>query len=112
MLRTLRAPPPEGSLRESVLLLALMQEEIIEHARFRAAAQLQLDEEGGMKAFEDYMKLAFPYLESSRKAEFASAYRMLEEEVRRGPVGVRALLPSRLTSRVQATRYNARGQRQ
>lgn len=91
MLQTLRAPPPSGSLQESALILLLMKLESVEHARFRALAQVQLDPESGIKAFEEYMKIAFPYLEASKQRDKTDHMALLAREVARGPLTVTAV---------------------
>jgi len=91
LLKTLRAPPPPGSLQESALILLLMKLESVEHARFRALAQIQLDPESGIKAFEEYMKIAFPYLEASKQRDKTDHMKLLASEVARGPLTVTAV---------------------
>lgn len=101
MLRTLRAPPQPGSVRESVLLMALMMEENIEHAKFRAAQQLQLDKDKGVEAFEEYMKIAFPYLDTVKRRDRAKFIEILQQELSRGPLRVSALAQPKLRSRLK-----------
>lgn len=91
MLQTLRAPPPSGSLQESALILLLMKLESVEHARFRALAQIQIDSESGVKAFEEYMAMAFPYLEATKRRDKVDHMKLLAKEVSRGPLTVTAV---------------------
>ena len=91
MLRTLQAPPPRGSLREWVLILLLDRLEDIEHARFRALAQLIVDKSAGVEAFEDYMKIAFPSLEGRKKTQKEQAHKILKSWVGTGPMRVKPL---------------------
>lgn len=86
MLRTLNAPPKPGSIRESVLLQALMMQENIDHAKFRALAQVVIDQTQGIEAFEEYMKLAFPYLETVKKRDKEEVLRVMLEEIKKGPL--------------------------
>ena len=88
MLQTLQAPPPMGSLQESVLILLLMKQESIEHARFRALAQITIDKEKGIEAFDEYMKVAFPYMEATKRRERAQYMELMSREIKRGPLGV------------------------
>lgn len=104
MLDTLRAPPQQGTLRESVLILLKMKLEAIEHARFRALAQIVVDKEKGVEAFEEYMKIAFPYLEATKKQERKSHIERLMKEVGKGAMAVRAMPTPQLRSRVSAAR--------
>ncbi len=88
MLRTLQAPPQLGSLREWVIILLLNKLEDIEHARFRASAQLIVDKEAGVTAFEDYMRIAFPYLEGRKNNAKKEAHAQLMSWVKEGPMKV------------------------
>ena len=106
LLRTLQAPPPPGSLREWLLILLLDRLEDIEHARFRALAQITIDKETGIEAFEDYMKIAFPSLEGRKQLEKQHARDALHSWVGEGPLKVTPLSQpgpkSRLKSRIVA----------
>lgn len=104
MLKTLTAPPPRGSLRESVLILLMMKQETIEHARFRALAQITIDKNKGIEAFEEYMKIAFPYLEASKKQERSQHIEHLKREVSRGALVVKPVTNPNLKSRVAAAK--------
>jgi hypothetical protein len=103
----LQAPPPPGSLQEWVLILVLDRQETIEHAKFRAQAQLLLTvgvdsadaKEAGVKAFDDYMKTAFPGLESKRKSKEDATKKMLKEWISQGPLKV---TPSAQMQRVKS----------
>lgn len=101
MLRTLNAPPKKGSLRESALILLLMKLENIEHAKFRAQAQIFMDQEKGVEAFEEYMKIAFPYLESVKQREKADHIMALESWVKKGPMKVTPMLSPKMQSRMK-----------
>jgi hypothetical protein len=106
LLKTLRAPPRTGSLQEWVLILTMYRLEDVEHARFRALAQLIVSKEKGIEAFEDYMRLAFPALESRKKERADEAKRALHQWIGTGPLKVTPLsMPmahSRLKQRVVA----------
>lgn len=122
MLRTLQAPPRPGSLQEWLLILLLDRLEDIEHARFRALAQIILvsnseKQESGIEAFEDYMKIAFPSLEGRKKAQAEQAYDALRSWIAEGPLKVTPLIGpkrsrmkervlARMASREQAERHN------
>jgi hypothetical protein len=110
LLQTLRAPPERGSLRESVLILLLVKQETIEHARFRALAQITVDKEKGIEAFEEYMKIAFPYLAASKKKERGEHIKYLQQEVSRGALAVRAVSQPTLKSRVAAAKNRTQPQ--
>ena len=71
-----------------MLILLLMKQENIEHARFRALAQIMINQEKGVEAFEEYMKMAFPYLEATKRRQSESVAKMIEQEIKRGPITV------------------------
>jgi hypothetical protein len=107
LLQTLKAPPEVGSLREWVLVLLLHRLEDIEHARLRAVVQVLVDKEQGVTAFEDYMKIAFPYLETRKRQEKDDAKKALMSWVKSGPLKVTPMnqekkITSRMKERVVA----------
>lgn len=92
----------------------LDRQETIEHARFRALAQITLTvgiesseaREEGTKAFDDYMKVAFPNLESKRKQKEIATKQALSDWIKQGPLKVTPSmqarkLKSRMVQRVQ-----------
>lgn len=90
-LNTLQAPPPPGSLQEWVCLLVMDRLENIEHARFRALAQLLIESgsethEQGLEAFEDYMNIAFPGTANKKKKEKDKILDQLKWWINRGPM--------------------------
>lgn len=67
--------------------------EAIEHAKFRALIQVMLlqgaeDQSAGTEAFDEYMKQAFPNLESKRGQKQVAMMEALKEWVGLGPLGV------------------------
>jgi hypothetical protein len=88
MLRTLQAPPPSGSLQEWVLIALIDKTETIDLAKFRALAQLIIDKDKGIEAFEEYMKLAFPGFESRKQAQNADMRKQLKDWTDSGPINV------------------------
>ena len=77
-----------------MLILLLDRLEDIEHAKFRALAQIQVDKEAGVEAFEEYMKIAFPSLEGRKKASADSAKAALLSWIKEGPLKVTPLMGS------------------
>jgi hypothetical protein len=106
LLQTLRAPPKVGSLLESVLVLMLMKQENIEHARFRALAQILINKESGVEAFEEYMKVAFPYLEATKRKQSEAVAHMIDQEIKRGPIVVRPQQTTVVKSKMRNTISN------
>jgi hypothetical protein len=91
--QTLQKPPPKGSLQEWVLILYLDRVEAIEHAKFRALAQILLlqgaeDQGPGLEAFDDYMKQAFPNAETKKQKKHEMMLEALKEWVGLGALGV------------------------
>jgi hypothetical protein len=107
LLATLQAPPRFGSLREWVLILTLHRLEDVEHAKFRALAQVTLDKDQGVKAFEDYMKIAFPYLEGRKKAQKDEAKGALKKWISEGAFKITPVVQNNIRSKLK-TRVLAR----
>lgn len=78
-----------------------MRLENIEHAKFRAQAQIFMDQEQGVEAFEEYMKIAFPYLESVKQREKSDHIKALEDWVSRGPMKITPMLSPKMQSRMK-----------
>jgi len=78
-----------------------MRLENIEHAKFRAQAQIHMDPEKGVEVFEEYMKIAFPYLESAKKQEKADHIKALESWTKRGPMVITPMLSPKMQSRMK-----------
>ena len=81
LLRVISKVPPVGSLQEFALReLVLIQGEI-EHARLTVTAQIAVNAEAGIKAYADYLKVAFPYLKTSQQREYTDIMKMIEREM-------------------------------
>lgn len=82
--------------------------EEIEHARFRALAQILLtvgaeNQEAGIEAFESYMNVAFPNLKTSKKKKHEQMMDVLKQWVSQGPLSVQALAaPKKAQSRMMS----------
>ena len=72
-------------------MLYVLKKEQIEHARLRALAQSIVNKEKGGEVFTEYMKVAFPWLETQKKRDHSDHVRILMEEVKRGALGIRPL---------------------
>lgn len=86
------------------MTLLMMKLETIEHARFRAISQIIIDKDKGITAFEEYMKLAFPYLEATKAKDRESNIAVLKKWVGRGPFSVKPLQMPNLKSRIAAAK--------
>lgn len=101
MYQTLREPPKRGSLRESVLILFVLQKEQVEHARLRALAQGIVNKEKAVEAFEEYQRTAFPWIETQKRRDAQSYIKLLSDEVKRGALGIRPLWEKPMRSRLK-----------
>jgi hypothetical protein len=72
-------------------MLYVLKKEQIEHARLRALAQTIIAREKGKEVFEDYMKVAFPWLETQKKRDQNEHMKLLLSEVKKGGMGIRPL---------------------
>lgn len=59
-----------------------------EHAQFRALAQILIDKDKGIEAFEDYMRIAFPSMESRKNSRDQFMRDALKDWTSRGPMKV------------------------
>lgn len=53
----------------------------IEHARLTVQAQIAVNAEAGIKAYEDYLKIAFPYIKTSQQREYSDIRKLIEREM-------------------------------
>lgn len=79
-----------------------MRLEAIEHARFRALAQIYLDKDKGVEAFEEYMKVAFPYLEATKKKDREVALKELNQWIGKGAFKVTPIAMPKMRSKLKA----------
>lgn len=95
MMSTLKEPPRFGSVRETALIMFTLMKERSDHARLRSIVQSIVDKEKGVEAFEEYMKTAFPWIESSKGKDRMDHMKRLMSEINRGPL---AVVPMAMTS--------------
>ena len=55
-----------------------------------------------MEAFEEYMVIAFPYLEATKRRDKDQFKKLLEMEVGRGAIGVTPVMPGGLKSKLKS----------
>ena len=82
-------------------MLLLMKLEGVEHARTRALAQILMNQEAGVKAFEEYMEVAFPYMEAAKGRDKVEAMKAMKDFVEAGPFGVRPLPTPKMRSKLK-----------
>ncbi len=81
--------------------MLLIKKEDIEHAKFRALAQIQISKKEGVEAFEEYMKVAFPYLQAEKQKRHSAAIKVLEAEIKRGAFSIRPQQPLVMKSKMR-----------
>ena len=91
-------------------MLLVVKLETIEHARFRALSQIVIDKDKGIDAFEEYMKIAFPYLEATKKRERSDHIKILQQEVGRGAIMVKPVQQPTMRSRVVSAKARSQPQ--
>jgi hypothetical protein len=67
----------------------------------RALAQIMLNKEKGPEVFEEYMKIAFPWIETNKRRDRGEQIKTLMEEVTRGPLNIRPLWQKPVRSRLK-----------
>jgi hypothetical protein len=86
----------------------VLKREHVEHGRLRALATAIINKEKAGEAFDDYMKTAFPWLESQKTRDHQANIKLLQAEIKRnaGGFGIKPLwqaqnkVRSRLKTRV------------
>ena len=86
-------------------MLYVLKKEQIEHARLRALAQAIIEKDRGKEVFDDYMKVAFPWLETQKGRDRNDHIQVLMEEVKKGGLSIKPLwqesaVRSRMRTRV------------
>lgn len=79
-----------------MLILYLDRVEDVEHAKFRALAQILLtanaeDQQPGVDAFDEYLSKAFPGSEGKKNRRHTEMMAALKEWAGLGPIGVTAM---------------------
>ncbi len=69
----------------------VLKKDLIEHARLRALATALINKEKAAEIFEEYRKEAFPWVETQQKRDREATIRLLNEEIKRGSLGIRPL---------------------
>lgn len=83
-------------------MLYVLKKEFIEHARLRALATSIINKDKGPEAFDEYRKEAFPWVETQQKRERDETVNRLQEEVKRGVLGIKPLWEAKQTSKVRS----------
>lgn len=107
LLATLREPPRRGSAREFALIMYSTMRDRIEHAKVRALAQAMIDKEEGVKAFDEYMKLAFPWHEDHKVKRDVDMKKIMAEEIKRGALLVTSDKPRVVQSKLKKLAVDA-----
>ena len=81
----------------------VLMKERIDHARVRVLAQLVLDKDKGAEAFEEYMSVAYPWIQTAQKEERKKLIDKLVSEVKGGALVIESMgAPKRIKSRLAA----------
>jgi len=95
----------------------VLKREQIAYAKDRALVQALIVKEKGPEAFEEFRKLAFPWVETQKGRDRESHIRILQEEIKKGvltvtPVdGPKKAIKSRLRTRAAESESPSDGQR-
>jgi len=68
-------------------LAFLLKREYVEHARLRALATAFINKEEAPNAFDEYMKTAFPWLDTAKQRDKKDTIKILQDEIKRGAGG-------------------------
>lgn len=71
--------------------MLIIKKDQIEHGATKVLAQAQVNPEAGVKAYEEYVKIRYPYLETVKKREKDDAVSKLLSEVNKGPIRIRPM---------------------
>lgn len=82
------------------MLMLIIRKDQIEHSATRLLTQAQVNPEAGPKAFEEYVKTRYPYLETAKKREHDDAKMRLFEEVNKGPLVITPMGDPAVKSRI------------
>ena len=72
-------------------MLYVLKKEQVEHARLRALAQAIIAKDKGKEAFDEYMKVAFPWIETQKQRDATDHKKLLFDEVKKGGLGITPL---------------------
>ena len=72
-------------------MMYVLKKDLIEHARLRALATAIINKDKGADAFDEYRKEAFPWAEVQKQRDNEQTIKLLQEEVKRGALGIRPL---------------------
>jgi hypothetical protein len=82
-------------------MLFVLKKEQIEHARLRALAQAVISKDKGKEAFDEYMKVAFPWLATTKRREKDDHLKVLFAEVKKGGLSIKPLWEEKMRSRLK-----------
>jgi hypothetical protein len=95
-------------------MLLILKREQVEFARLRVLAQAMINKDKGPEAFDEFRKMAFPWVETQRGRDREQHIKILQAEVKRGVLGIQPLwentkqVRSRLRTKVvEASNDNA-----
>ncbi len=72
-------------------MLLILKKEQVEFARLRVLAQSIVNKDKGPEAYDEFRKMAFPWVETQRNRDRAEHIKLLKEEIKRGVLGITPL---------------------
>jgi hypothetical protein len=82
----------------------VLQRDRIEHAKFRALAQVLVDKDKGIAAFDEYRNIHFPWLETHKKRDKEDHIRALMGEIKKGALVVTPKMDKQIRSRLKVAK--------
>jgi hypothetical protein len=82
------------------MLVYVMKKEEINFMRDLAMAQVVIDGKSGVKAFEEYRKIVFPWAENAAKVEQDKYKEILNKAVAQGPLRITSVTKPKVSSRL------------
>lgn len=83
--------PPQGSLREALLMTVWLRRQDIEVTRTKAlitgmAVSMAGDNKEAVKAYAEYIEAAFPFAKKNKGADDRKRMEILRQQVSQGPI--------------------------
>jgi hypothetical protein len=98
-------------------MLLILKKEQVEFARLRVLTQSLVNKEKGPEAYDEFRKMAFPWVETQKGRDRMAHIKILQEEVKKGVLGIAPLwennqkIKSKMRTRVVASNDLKRSQK-
>lgn len=70
-------------------MLLVLKKDHIEFTRLRALAQAMINKEKGPEAFDEFKKVAFPWVQTQQKRDQQATIKVLMDEVQKGALAIK-----------------------